>query len=166
MRGTATWPSGIGATNWQPGTFSPRTGLHYVPTLNWADVIYKHPIPANYRPGDLFLGGEHHPVPGLDLYYSVQAIDPATGAVQWRYDLPPRKDWWKTGGLLTTAGDIVFGGDDRRLFVLDAVDGSLLWSIETGGRINAAPMTYRVNGKQRLAMAAGRSIIVLGLPEQ
>ncbi|MEZ5561170.1 MAG: PQQ-binding-like beta-propeller repeat protein [Pseudomonadales bacterium] len=55
-RGVATWPGVIGAINWQSPTFSPRTGLHYLPVLVWGQMIYKHPTPSDYRPGYLFLG--------------------------------------------------------------------------------------------------------------
>jgi alcohol dehydrogenase (cytochrome c) len=164
IQGTATWPSNIGAINWQSPSYSPRTRLHYLPALIWGGIIYKHPIPADYRPGDLFLGGEHHPIPGVDLYYSIRAIDPTTGEAAWTHDLPKRSDWWKTGGLVSTAGDVVFGGDDTELFVLDATSGQELWRLDVGGRINASPITYLVDGEQVFAIAAGRSIIALGLP--
>ncbi|MEZ5561169.1 MAG: PQQ-binding-like beta-propeller repeat protein [Pseudomonadales bacterium] len=82
----------------------------------------------------------------------------------WSHDLPKRPDWWKTGGLVSTAGDIVFGGDDTQLFVLDALTGEALWKLDVGGRINASPITYSVAGEQVFVLAAGRSLIAVSLP--
>jgi outer membrane protein assembly factor BamB len=65
---------------------------------------------------------------------------------------------------VSTAGGIVFGGDNTELFVLDAATGVELWRINAGGRINAAPVTYMARGRQMFAMAAGRSIIAVASP--
>jgi alcohol dehydrogenase (cytochrome c) len=162
--GTLTSPSPIGAISWQSTSYSLRTKLHYLPALDWSELVYKHQTPAEYTPGDYFLGGERKPVPNEDLMYSVRAMDPTTGKIAWSYDLPKRKTWWKTGGVVSTAGDLVFGGDFKQFFVLDATNGQELWKLDVGGRINASPITYAVDGKQYFIMAAGRSLVAVGLP--
>ncbi len=162
--GKITWPSVVGATNWQSPTYSPQTGLLYVPTLEFGQVIFKDAEPVEFERGKLFLGGHHVDIPGEgSLYYAVRAIDPETGDVVWSYDNPPRESWWKTGGLVSTAGGVIFGGDGTDLFFLDARDGSELWRRNVGGRINASPVSYAVDGRQHFAIAAGRALIVLAL---
>ena len=165
MKGKATWPTPLGAMSWQSTSYSPRTNLFYLPALEWGQLIYKDAKPAEYVFGKSFLGGGHRSIPGNEnLYFAIRALDPVTGDLRWEYRRPERDNWWKTGGLVSTAGDIVFGGENREFFVLDAVDGSELWRRHVGGRINASPITYAVDGRQYFALAAGRSIISVGLP--
>jgi len=67
-------------------------------------------------------------------------------------------------GVLSTAGGVVFSGDmEGNFFALDAVSGKLLWRFQTGGAIYANPITYRSEGRQYVAIAAGSSILVFGL---
>lgn len=163
--GKITWPSPIGGTSWWSPSYSPRTKLFYVPALEFGQVVFKDVKPVTYTPGEYYLGGGQRPIPGAEsLYFSVRAIDPSTGEIVWRYDNPTRPSWWKTGGLVSTAGDIVFGGDGTDFYILDAANGEELWRMNVGGRINAVPISYAVEGKQMLALAAGRSIVVLSLP--
>jgi alcohol dehydrogenase (cytochrome c) len=167
VEGTVSWPSPIGAISWQSPSYSPSADLYFVPTVEYGQVLYKNPSPAidSYEPGDLFLGGAMNPIPGAEhLYVSIRALNPETGELVWAYDRPKRPNWWKTGGLVSTAGGVVFGGDDVEFFALDANTGAELWRQNVGGRINAAPITYSSSGKQFFAMAAGRSIIAVGLP--
>ncbi len=70
-----------------------------------------------------------------------------------------------TAGLLSTRGGVVFGGDQTRFFALDAQSGQLLWSVETGGTLMAAPVTYQVDGEQFVTVAAGRSVLTFALPK-
>jgi alcohol dehydrogenase (cytochrome c) len=163
--GRATFPSPMGATNWWSPSYSPRTGLFYVSALEWGQVIYKDTKRAEYVPGNLYLGGGYKPIPGAESFYtSVRAIDPKSGKIVWSRDSAPRTDWWRTGGLVATAGDVVFGGDEANLHILDALNGDLLWKLNVGGRINASPIAFAVDGQQRFALSAGRSIVVVGLP--
>ena len=163
--GVSTWPSPIGALSWQSPTYSPRTHMFYVPTLEWGQIVYKDVKPVDYSPGQYYLGGGHNAIPGDEsLYFAVRALDPLTGKRIWEYKNPNRPNWWKTGGLVSTAGDIIFGGDDTDLFILDATTGQQLWRKNVGGRINASPIAYAVNGRQVFALAAGRSIVTVGLP--
>ena len=69
------------------------------------------------------------------------------------------------GGVLSTAGDLVFGGGREGYFLaLDARTGELLWRESLGGQINAAPMSYAVNGRQHVAIAAGSALFSFALP--
>lgn len=163
-KGTITWPSPIGATNWQSPTYSPDTGLFYVPALEYGQIVFKNVGEAEYQPDKPFLGGYHRNIPGDEtLFFSVRALDVETGTLVWEYNNPSRPAWWKTGGLVSTKGNVLFGGDNTEVFFLNALTGEELWRRNIGGRINAAPITYAVNGKQYFAIAAGRSIVTLTL---
>ena len=71
-----------------------------------------------------------------------------------------------TSGLLSTAGDLVFGGTaDGFFFALDALTGEELWHKTVGGRVHAGPMGYAVDGKQYVAIAAGNAIFSFALPD-
>lgn len=164
--GKVTWPSPIGATNWQSPTYSPKTGLFYVSALEWGQIMFKDVEVAEYRAGELFLGGYHKGIPGDEkFFFAIRALDPETGNLVWEYKNPPRGKWWKTGGLISTAGNVVFGGDGSDLFFLDAETGTELWRKNAGGRINASPITYKVDNTQFFAIAAGRSIIALAIDQ-
>lgn len=70
------------------------------------------------------------------------------------------------GGVLTTAGDVVFsGGKEGYFFALDARTGDLLWKASVGGEVNAGAMSYSVNGRQYVTIAAGSSLFAYALPQ-
>jgi len=67
-------------------------------------------------------------------------------------------------GVMTTASDVLFGGGKEGYFLaLDARSGDLLWKIALGGQINSGPMSYAVNGKQYVTVAAGSSLFAFAL---
>jgi alcohol dehydrogenase (cytochrome c) len=69
-----------------------------------------------------------------------------------------------SSGMLATAGGLVFTGDGQGYLVaLDARTGTPVWHFQTGGHISAPPITYTLNGKQQIAIAAGSSIITFAL---
>jgi glucose dehydrogenase len=126
---------GSSGSGWSPAAFSPRTGLVYL-TSQWAPD-YLQPRDKERR------GGE---------YGNLSAIDPMTGAVVWteRLDKPT------VGGVIATAGGLIFMGRATGWF--DAYDdktGKRLWSFRTGAGCNAAPVTYRVQGRQHVAISCG-----------
>jgi outer membrane protein assembly factor BamB len=90
----------------------------------------------------------------------VMAIDPKTGEKKWTFKMHDVTD----GGLLTTASDLLFaGGREGYFYAFDARNGSVLWKASTGGQVSAAPMTYEIDGKQYIAIAAGHSLFVYAL---
>jgi alcohol dehydrogenase (cytochrome c) len=69
-------------------------------------------------------------------------------------------------GILTTASDVLFTGSrDGSFYALDAKTGTELWRIAVGGQVVAGPMTYRVAGKQYVAIAAGNTMFAFALPD-
>jgi len=67
--------------------------------------------------------------------------------------------------LLSTAGGLVFSGtEEGNFFALDAETGKSLWDTQLGGNIRGIPMSFAVDGKQYVAIAAGFALFVYGLP--
>jgi alcohol dehydrogenase (cytochrome c) len=106
--------------------------------------------PGDYKPREFFTGGgpkQHEPITG-----SVTAIDATTGKVVAKHET----EYPMLGGILTTAGDLVFTGHPSGEFVaLDAKTLDEVWRFQTGSGINAPPMTYSVDGKQYVAVLVG-----------
>ncbi len=70
------------------------------------------------------------------------------------------------GGLMSTAGGLLFSGEWNGQFVaMDAKTGKILWHFNTGQHINAQPITYSVDGKEYVSLAAGGDVLSFGLFE-
>ena len=165
--GTLIYPHVHGATNWAPPAYSPRTGLFYVATWeNSASVSVdgQFPRPAGTNPRQTSMGqtslvnffnNEN------EAYGVVRGFDPQTLDMKWEYRMTDIT--W--GGTLATAGDVVFsGGREGYFLALDAKTGQLLWKSSVGGQINAGAMSYAVNGKQYVSIAAGSAVFTYALP--
>jgi alcohol dehydrogenase (cytochrome c) len=165
-QGTLIYPGGGGGTNWWSPSYHPVSGLFYVPAREYGSFYFKHPTP--YRPGSRSGGGNYQVAGGPNLRM-IRALSPQTGTVEWEYRLPERpkskRPLTGMGGLLSTAGGVVFGGSGKRFFALDAYSGSELWHLNLGGEIVAAPITYLSGGRQRVTIAAGRAIFTFGLDD-
>ena len=163
--GTLVFPGNQGGTNWYSPSYSPRTGLFYIPTWENTSTTYiKGDTPPEFREGQGFAG--LFPRAGStteDVYSSIQAIDPRTGQKTWTHRLStPATE----AGVLTTASDVLFsGGRDGAFYALDARDGRLLWQTSLGGSVAAGPITYAVNGRQRVSIVVGSSLFTFGLRE-
>jgi alcohol dehydrogenase (cytochrome c) len=103
-------------------------------------------------------------VPGEVPRKYLRAIEPGTGKIAWEYpQIGPGNSW---AGVLSTAGGLLFFGDDSGAFAaLDAKTGAPLWHFHTNQVWKSSPMTYRVGGRQYVAIAAGSNVIAFGLPE-
>ncbi len=157
--GNLVWPSLQGATNWFSPSYSPATEMVYVANREMGSVYYKGE--AEYEPGKPFMGGGEQAMAGDEASGSVKALDVRTGEVRWRFGLlsPP----W--AGVMSTAGGLVFGGtNESNFFALDAETGESLWDFHSGAPARSNPMAFEVDGRQRVAMAAGGALFVFGLP--
>jgi|HubBroStandDraft_6_1064221.scaffolds.fasta_scaffold87829_2 alcohol dehydrogenase (cytochrome c) len=159
--GTKTCPSVAGAANWMATAYNPATGLFYVMALESCAIYTKSS--AWWEPGQSFYGGAARRVPGEIDQKFLRAIDIQTGKVVW--EVPQVGSGHSGGGVLSTAGGLVFFGDDNgALAAVDAKTGQALWHFHTNVTWRASPMTYLVDGKQYVAIASGSNIIAFGLP--
>ncbi|HUA19662.1 MAG TPA: PQQ-dependent dehydrogenase, methanol/ethanol family [Bryobacteraceae bacterium] len=169
--GTLIYPGPIGGTNWYSPSYSPRTGLFYIPAWDGYSAPYVK-TKDEYKEGQLYFGGSAtSPVPplrGIQLnsrsensgFGVIRAMDPKTGERKWEFKMTEMTD----SGILTTASDLLFTGNREGYFLaLNARDGSLLWKVLLGSHVSSGPMTYSVNGKQYVAVAAGSGLFVFGL---
>jgi glucose dehydrogenase len=93
---------------------------------------------------------------------AVIAIDPQTGDRKWTYYMTDVTD----SGVLTTASDVLFtGGREGYFQAIDARNGQLLWKTNLGGQVAAGPITYQVDGRQYVAIAAGHAMFAFALGE-
>jgi alcohol dehydrogenase (cytochrome c) len=161
--GALVYPSVAGATNWWSPSYDPGTNQVFVPMIERGSMYYTSSgSPTDHR-GQV-TGGSTSSVADDHMVTAVKALDLTTGRTRWQYARPPRKTVPEMGGLVSTDGHLVFGGDLETFFALDSDTGSELWSFETGGFIRAAPITYAIDGRQYVAIAAGRAIMVFALP--
>jgi alcohol dehydrogenase (cytochrome c) len=158
-KGTLVWPSLQGATNWFSPSYSPKTGLFYVPVREMGS--YFHKGEAAYVPGKAFLGGGETLRPGEEAYGAVRALDALSGRRLWEFRLLS-PSW---SGLMATAGGLVFGGtNEGNAFALDALTGRPVWEFQTGGGSAANPISFLLDGKQHVALASGQALFVFALP--
>jgi len=158
VEGTLVWPSLQGATNWFSPSYDAPRKLFFVPVREMSSYYYKGE--AKYKPGTFFAGGGERALSGDKAYGAVRALDVATGTQRWEFRLqsPP----W--AGLLSTAGGLVFGGtNEGNFFALDSLSGKPVWDFQTGGSIAANPVSFLIDGKQCVAIAAGSALFVFGL---
>ncbi len=156
--GNLVWPSLQGATNWFSPSYNPQTEQFFVATRLMGSVYYKADV--EYEEGMPFLGGGEQALSGDDAAGAIRALDVLTGKQQWEFMLhsPP----W--AGVMATAGGLVFGGSNEgNVFALDASSGEALWDFQTGGAVRTNPMSFAVDGKQRVVLTGGSTMYVFGL---
>jgi quinohemoprotein ethanol dehydrogenase len=157
------FPSGDGGHNWMPMSYSPKAGLAFIPTIDKGMILASTPE-FTFRRGLVYQGvafGAEHTLVGkltggdlslLEPHEALKAWDPVTQRVRWQVPLTSLYN----GGVLSTAGDLVFQGRaNGHLIVYRAADGVVLKDIDLGTGVLAAPMTYAIGGEQYVAVAAG-----------
>ncbi len=158
-------PGPIGGHNWQPMSYSPVTGLVYLPATD-GGFFFMAADPATFqrRPGVFWNSGIN---PGSSTLPDDEAVRKAIRAsakgrlVAW--DPIQRKAAWEVvfpigwnGGTLATAGGLVFQGNGLGKFAAyDAANGTPLWEFFAQTGIVAAPVTYEVDGEQYVTVLAG-----------
>ena len=159
--GTLVSPPVVGGTNWFSPAYSPSTELFYVQAYDGEDIFYKRD--EDYVEGDRYTGGGfQQPLPAENYESAIRAIEPRTGDIRWEYEIQPRS----TAGMLATAGDLVFSGSvDGYFYALDARTGAELWHVAVGAMVHSAPMSFAVDGRQYVTIAAGNVVFTFGLPE-
>lgn len=175
---TAPTPEGVviapgvgGGVNWSPAAVDPGRGVAYVAAMHWPARYATHVLPAQGEKPELRYFSIEPVAEGT--YGLLSAIDlKAGGRLLWQVKTPEPL----IGGVLATAGGVVFNGEGNGAFsAFDAATGAKLWSFNCGAGVNAPPVAYAIDGAQYVAVAAGGSqiwgfrqggaVIAFGLPE-
>lgn len=174
------FPATTGASNWHPFSYNPQTGLYYGAVLDMGNLLMTTPGEKPFREkainsdASIMFGADlpvlistlppflQEMVKALPEWSRVEeapakselrAVDPVSGETVWS---APYGGWQDRSGVLSTAGGLVFAGNVGGVFtVYDAANGDVLASIDTGSSIMAAPLTYKVDGIQYVAVMAG-----------
>lgn len=144
-------PGVLGGINWSPTSVDEQRLTAYVPAIHWPVKYTKRVIPATAsQPAVDYTTLE--PLMDVPRWGVLSAIDLASGKIKWQR----RTEQPLVGGLLATAGNLVFMGEGSGRFnAYDATSGEVLWSDQLDAGVNAPPITYRIDGVQYVAVAAG-----------
>ena len=158
------WPGPYGAHNWQPMSYSPKTKLMYIPVQNMPFYFSADKKPVTHRINrwntGIDLNEARHPESWVAAKASVDALaygelvawDPIKKSRAW--DIRHAKP--SNGGILSTAGNLVFQGtQEGRFIAYDATNGELLWSFQSDSAILAGPVAYEIDGEQYIAVGQG-----------
>ncbi len=158
--GTTICPGYSGGTNWYSPSYNPATAMFYFLSFTGCNIYYMKA--QEYQFGQAYYATGTKRVPNDSGQRILNAFDLRTGTFTWRY---PQIGPAGVGGTMTTAGGLVFFGDDAEAFeAVDAKTGQPLWHFNTGQPISASPMSYADGGRQYVAIAAGSSVISFALP--
>ena len=155
--GTKSW----GGTNFNPPSFDPALTLFFVNARETCATFV--PQAPKVVPGRQNFGGVVR-VDREKAYGALRALDPATGERRWEFRFPSPS----MAGVMTTASGLVFAGDNEGNFMaFDARTGVNLWRYATGNPIwGAAPMTFLLDGRQRIVIASGATLLSFALPDR
>src|SRR5271166_4759814 len=160
-------PGAVGGAEWNSPAYDPRTNLILVGEVEWCDTVTLQSIEklrsvpvgqpwvgmATFNPFNMF-GKESR---SEDHWAGwVYAVDADTGAWKWRL----KSNYPIVGGMTSTAGGVVFFGDiGGDFYALDSATGEKLWVQDLGGAIAGGVITYTANGAQKVAVAAGFTML-------
>jgi alcohol dehydrogenase (cytochrome c) len=180
MGGIFVEPGTQGGTNWYPPSYSPHTGLFYIPTWENSGGISTKGDPGKWVEGQRYTGtgrdgtgvrSKNLPRPTRaqnnykteeEGYGAIRAIDPKTGDKEWDFKMVS----YTEAGVLSTAGDLVFGGGmEGNFFALNAKTGEVLWHVNLGGPNASGPISYAVNGKQYVIGTGEGAMYAFALPD-
>ncbi len=146
-------PGANGGVEWSPMTIDPNLRLTYA--INLHQPMTYHVESTPYPEGKLWLGGAFKVIPDEEQWGNVTAVEYDTGNIRWKV----KTQQPMIGGILATAGGVVFTGEGNGLFkAYDSETGSVLWKFQAGAGVNAPPSSYTVNGKQYIVVAAGGNV--------
>ena len=159
--GTRICPGFAGATNWFSPSYNERTQFVYFLALEECETFFLKP--QDFLEGETYYSTGSKRIAGEESRKVLIAFDLRTLKPAWKY--PQVGSAHSSGGTMTTAGALVFFGDDAESFeAVDALTGRPLWHFNTGQTFSASPMSYAVEGKQYVAIAVGDSIFSFALP--
>ena len=159
--GTRICPGYGGATNWFAPSYNESTHLVYFLALEECQMYFSKP--QKFEEGKTFYSTGVKRIPGEASQKILLAYDLDKQSFAWSYPQVGRAR--SSGGTMTTAAGLVFFGDDAQSFeAVDARTGKHLWHFNTGQDLGASPMSYAVQDKQYVAVAAGSDIFSFALP--
>src|SRR3984957_4520587 len=143
-------PGNMGGKNWPPTAYNPELKLWYIPVIESCNrITVEEATPDKIKPREFFTGGG--PSQPFKITGSVTAIDVTTGKIAGKAELP----YPNLGGILATP-DLVFSGQPSgEVIAFDGKSLQKLWEFNTGGGVNAPPMSFSVDGKQYIAILVG-----------
>ena len=148
----------VAAANWPPPTFDPETGLFYVNSNEGYQMWYLTDTsdrPQGFAGSTTLIASQ--PV--------LKAIDTRSGEIRWSHPYSAESDGGM-GGLLTTAGNLLFAGDPTNHFIaFDPTNGRILWHAGLIAPVSNGPMTYELDGRQYIVVAGGDTLYCFGLNE-
>jgi alcohol dehydrogenase (cytochrome c) len=160
--GTRVCPGYSGATNWYSPSYNETTHFAYFLSLEQCQIYFSKPT-EEFREGKTFYSTGVKRIPKEEAQKVLVAFNLDTGSFAWKYAQNGRGR--SSGGTMTTAGGLLFFGDDAGSFeAIDARTGKALWHFNTGQDMSASPMAYAVEGKQYVAVAAGSDVFSFTLP--
>jgi outer membrane protein assembly factor BamB len=162
--GVTVCPGDLGASNFQSVAYSAATGLFYVQAREGCSIYTLSSPDPSWRAGAEYSGGVTSEAASAARRKHLRAINPVTGSIVWDY--PEQGYSLSLGGVLATAGGLVFFGDDMgALSAADSSTGALLWTyaFPSPRSIKGSPMTFELSGKQYVAIAAPSSVLVFSL---
>ncbi|PYN16971.1 MAG: hypothetical protein DME05_06705 [Candidatus Rokuibacteriota bacterium] len=142
------------STGWQPKVFNPKTAYLYIPSNEFC-MKYAYVSDLTYKKGQLFTGVTTEHFSKNEQAGVLRAFDVNQNKIVW--------EWSNRTPLishtLTTAGDLVFQGTaEGKVVAVNAKDGQELWSFNLGTPQSGGIISYAVDGKQYIAVAAGGTL--------
>jgi quinohemoprotein ethanol dehydrogenase len=161
-------PGPLGAHNWYPMSYNPRTGLVYIPALE-ASSYYKHDDKFEFRDRTWNTGLSQTRDPA-NAKTVADAAKSKAGAILVAWDPVRQQEAWRVpyeragnGGVLSTGGNLIFQGSvDGHLNAYSADKGERLWSYETQNAVMGGPITFELDGEQYVATLAGIGGVAMG----
>jgi alcohol dehydrogenase (cytochrome c) len=161
--GSKLCPGYGGATNWFSPSYSEETHWLYFMAMEQCQTYFSAGEPERFEPGKEFYSTGVKHAPGENSRKILLAFAISTGTFAWKY--PQAGGAHSSGGTMTTAGGLLFFGDDAQSFeAADATNGKPLWHFNTGQDMSASPMSFAVAGRQYVTIAAGSDIFTFALP--
>ena len=149
-------PNAYGAHSWHSMSYSPQSGLAYIPAQHYASNYSDQGYDIEGFQMEAFVGGL-----GVDPLLAEQPREYPASLIAWdplkqqaAWEIPQKSG--PNGGTLTTAGNLLFQGRaDGRILAYDATTGEELWNFNAGLGMTAAPITYELNGRQYVSILVG-----------
>jgi len=161
------YPTVGGATNFQAPSYSSATGWLYLEYRESGQTYVSAPV--TYEAGRQYIGRVAGAAAGVEpkagepaASAGIKAIDPENGKTVWDFKIFQGS---LTNGVLATAGNVVFAAvRDGNIVALDAKSGAYLWHFQTSANMAASPISYAVDGRQFVVIAAGNTLHAFALP--